>query len=85
MNTTITAVDLRKHISDILNRVAIAHERIAITRHRKAIAYVISAEDMELLEQVEDQIDLKLSRKALEEAKRKGTISWEKVKKDIKR
>ena len=60
--------DARGELADLLNKVAYAHERVAITRHRKNVAYLVSEEDMELIRFIEDKID----RDAALEAMREG-------------
>ena len=52
-------------------------ERIALERHGKTIAGLVSAEDLELLQMLEDQTDLAAARKALKE---RGRRDWSKVK-----
>ena len=56
---------LRSDMSDALNRVAYGGERIVIDRRGKGAAALVSVEDAELLERLEDRIDLDLARKAL--------------------
>ena len=49
--------DARGELAELLNKVAYAHERVAITRHRKNVAYLVSEEDMKLIRFIEDKID----------------------------
>ena len=49
--------DARGDLAELLNKVAYAHERVAITRHRKNVAYLVSEEDMKLIRFIEDKID----------------------------
>ncbi|WP_200815772.1 type II toxin-antitoxin system Phd/YefM family antitoxin [Nocardiopsis sp. JB363] len=51
------AGDVRENFSDTLNRVSYGHERVTITRRGRAVAALISAEDLELLEALEDARD----------------------------
>ncbi|MBN2715833.1 MAG: type II toxin-antitoxin system Phd/YefM family antitoxin [Deltaproteobacteria bacterium] len=69
LNTT----DARHDFADVLNRVAYSKERIVLHRRGKDVAAIISIEDLELLEQLEDQMDLNTARSALKEAEEKGT------------
>ena len=41
------------------------------------------SKNVKLLERLEDKIDLEEARAALAESKKKGTISWKKIKKDL--
>ncbi|WP_460775234.1 type II toxin-antitoxin system Phd/YefM family antitoxin [Nocardiopsis nanhaiensis] len=54
---TMGAGDARENFSDTLNRVAYGNERVTITRRGRAVAALISAEDLELLEALEDARD----------------------------
>lgn len=51
------AGDVRENFSDTLNRVSYGHERVTITRRGRAAAALISAEDLEPLEALEDARD----------------------------
>ena len=44
---------------------------------------MVPIEDVRLLEALEDKINLEEARAALAESKKKGTVSWEKVKKEL--
>ena len=81
--TDLTVTEARDTLADVVNRVAFKGERVVLRRHGKAVAALVSAEDLELLAALEDQIDLKLARKALTEAARKGSKPWAKVKADL--
>lgn len=81
--TTITAGKAREKFSELVSRVGYAKERVAVTRRGKTIAAIVPIEDMELLEKLEDRIDLEDARKALAEAKKKGTISLAQLKKEL--
>ena len=58
-------------------------ERVVLRRGRKAVAAVVPIEDLKRLQKLEDEEDLRDVRAALKEAKRKGTIPWEKVKAEL--
>ena len=79
----IAASKVREDFSDTLNRVAYGHERVVLHRRGKEVAAVVPIEDLKLLEAIEDRIDLEDARKALADAKKHGTIPWEKIKKDL--
>lgn len=68
----LTATEARDQLPDALNRVAFGGERIQIKRRGKVLAALISREDLELLELIEDKYYAKLAEEALEEAKRNG-------------
>jgi prevent-host-death family protein len=66
MNVSIAKV--RNSLADALNRAAYAGERVILERRGKPIAALVSMEDVELLERLETEADLKAVRKA----RRKG-------------
>ena len=77
---TLAATALRSNIAETLNRVAYRGERIALERHGKTVAALVSKEDLELLEALEDRMDLAAARRALKEP---GRRPWERLKKDL--
>jgi prevent-host-death family protein len=79
----VNTVDARAQFSEIINRAAFGKERMILTRRGKEIVAVVPIEDVKLLEALEDKIDLEEARAALAESKKKGTVSWEKIKKDL--
>jgi prevent-host-death family protein len=79
----VSTVDARAQFSEIINRAAFGKERVTLTRRGKEIVAVVPIEDMKLLEALEDKIDLDEARAALAEAKKKGTVSWDKLKADL--
>lgn len=74
---TLAASKLRALLAETLNRVAYGGERILLQRHGKDIAAIISKEDLEILEMLEEHSDLLAVRKALEEP---GSTDWDKLK-----
>jgi len=79
----LTTVEARSQFSEVVNRAAFGKERVILTRHGKGIVALVPIEDVQLLEALEDEIDLHEARAALAEAKKKGTVSWEKFKKEL--
>jgi len=67
---------------DAFNRVAYQRERIRIERRGGRPVFLVSEEDLELLEKLEDRYWAEEGRAALEEFERSGQkpIAWEKVK-----
>ncbi len=61
---SISVAELRTGLSDTINRAAYGHERVGITRRGKVAAVLISVEDLERLEQLEDADDLAAYRAA---------------------
>jgi len=71
---------VRENLADTINRVKYKGERVVLNRRGKAIAALVSVEDLALLEKLEDRLDLEDARKALEEP---GIVPWKKVKADL--
>jgi prevent-host-death family protein len=67
MTTTISTADARKNFADIVNRVAYSKEPIVLTRRGRGVAALISIDELELLQQIEDYIDIEDAKKALNE------------------
>jgi len=67
MNKTITTADARKNFADIVNTVAYGKEPVVLTRRGQEIAALISIEELQLLQMIEDHIDIEDAKKALDE------------------
>ena len=84
---TMTRIDtskLRQHLPDTLNKVAYKGERILLSRYGKPLAAIVSIEDLARLEELEDREDNAAADAALLEVQQKGTVPWEKIKKDLR-
>ena len=71
--------EAREHLADIANRIALRGERVLIERRGKNLFALVSVEDLELLEHLEDKMDLDVVRERLDEP----SESWVKVKKAL--
>jgi len=69
--------DLRANLAEVINQAAYGGERIILQRRDKPVAAVVSMEDLELLNALEDRADVKAALKARKE---KGSIPLAKVK-----
>jgi prevent-host-death family protein len=74
--TVISVSEMKDTLSEVLNRAAYGRERIVIASRGKPKAAVISLDDLELLEELEDALAV---REALEEYERGETISLEEL------
>jgi prevent-host-death family protein len=81
MSSKTTASASRQNFADIVNRAAYGGERTIVHRRKKPMAAVVPLEDLEFLEKLEDEIDLKAAREALKDPR---TIPWEVIKKKLK-
>ena len=78
--TSLSITEARERLGSLASQALFKGERITIHRHGKPVAALVSAEDAELLEKLEDILDLEEARKALKEP---GLVSWKKVKEDL--
>ena len=81
--STMSSTDARKQFPKIVSKVAFQKKRIRISRRGEELAAVIPMEDLELLVALEDRIDLEDARAALRDVKRKRSVSWKKIKKEL--
>lgn len=79
----VTTARARTELAEIINRTTYARERVVLTRRGKRVAAVVSIEDLELLEAIEDRMDIDAARKALAEAGKKGTVTWSQLKSEL--
>lgn len=80
--STITTVDLRKHLSEAINAIKYQKKRLLLTRHGKPIIALVPFEDYQLLEALEDQEDLKAALASLDDASDE-LIPWETVRANL--
>jgi antitoxin Phd len=81
MLNKVSTAEARKKLAEIVNKVAYGKEPIVLTRRGEEIAALISMEELELLQLIEDHIDIEDARKALEEPGE--NISAEKLWKEL--
>ena len=67
MFNTISTAEARKKLAEIVNKVAYGKTPIVLTRRGKEIAALISMEELELLQLIEDFSDIEDAKKALKE------------------
>jgi len=77
---TVGTTELRGSLSEVTGKVQYGHERITILNHGKPACVIVSLEDLELLEAIEEIIDIEEANKAL---KRNKFVSWEKTKQEL--
>jgi len=79
----INATEARENLADVLNRVAYGKDRVLITRRGRDFVAVVPIEDLELIEELEDQIDVREAKKALADARKNGTVPWVEAKREL--
>jgi prevent-host-death family protein len=80
---SMNATEARENLADVLNRVAYAKDRVRITRRGKDVAAVVPIEDLELIERLENEIDIREAEKALKEAREQGTVPLDVLRKEL--
>jgi len=83
MTDTLNSTDAREQLADVLNRVAYAGDRVRIARRGKVVAAVVPIGDLEMIERIENEIDIREAEKALREAKKKGTIPLDIIREEL--
>ena len=78
---TVTTAEARKKLAEIVNKVAYGKEPVVLTRRGEEIAALISMEELELLQLIEDHMDIEDAKKALAEPGK--NISADKVWKEL--
>ena len=78
--TVISVSQMKDTLSEVLNRAAYGRERIVIASRGKPKAAVISVDDLELLEELEDAL---AAREALAAYRARETVPWEEVKAEL--
>jgi prevent-host-death family protein len=58
ISASVSTRELRADLASVMGRAGFGHERIAVTRNGKVAAVMIGADDLELLERLEDAADL---------------------------
>ncbi len=81
--TILNTLEAKEQFADLINRVAHSKERIILTRRGKEIAAIIPVEDLVLLQESQDNQDLREAIEALKEARLTGTITLQKLKEDV--
>jgi antitoxin Phd len=63
--TSISISSIRQHFSDIVSKVMFAGERVRVERNGKPACAIVSIDDLELLEALEEKADVEAAKKAL--------------------
>ena len=74
--------DARDHLSEVVDRARYTQERVVLTKRGREVGAIISIDDLNLLEMLEDQLDIKEARQALEESQGER-ISYDEVRKKL--
>ncbi len=77
--------EIKNQLEDALNRVTDSGDRVILEQDGKPVAVLISVDDLELLEMIEDREDVRAAREVIAEMKRTGEkpIPLSEVKKQL--
>lgn len=79
----IGVTQLRSALSATVNRVQYRRERVVVERRGKPVAALVSVEDLELLEELEDRLEDLEADRAEGESVGESRIPWERIKADL--
>jgi len=65
--TEVSVSEARQNLADLLGRAHFKGERIVVRRAGKDYAAIVSVEDLQLIEQLEDEIDAREAKRILAE------------------
>jgi hypothetical protein len=71
-STVLSVAHAREHFGEITNQVIYAKERIVLSKHKKAVLAIVPIEDLEYLEMLEFQHDIREAEKAIKEHEASG-------------
>lgn len=72
-----TIANARENFSELVNMANYRNDRVEIVKRNKTVAYIVSKDDFELLQRIEDFLDAKEADEIL--ASSKGTVSHEEL------
>lgn len=76
--------EARQQLAELVNRAAYRRERIALGRRGKKVAAIVSADDLDLLEALEDAADLRAIAQALADPENESPpIPWKQIEKEL--
>jgi prevent-host-death family protein len=78
--STLPASQVRGRWAEVVDRVRVRGERVVVERNGRPVVAVVSIEDLDAIERLEDAIDRRAARAALA---RGNFIPWEEVKKSL--
>jgi prevent-host-death family protein len=81
----VSVSEARQDFAELVNRAAYRGERVRVVRRGREIAAIVPIEDVELLERLEDEVDLKAALDALADPENAVPIPWERVEAQLDR
>ena len=79
----VSVSEAREEFAELVNRVAYGGERVRVVRRGREVAAIVPIEDVELLERLEDESDLRSVREALADPENVVPNPWEQVEAEL--
>lgn len=80
---SLSVAEAREQLAEMLNEVKYAKRHAVVTKHGKRVAAVVSIEDLELLERLEDFVDVTTALERLADAREGKSLSWDDVSREL--
>jgi prevent-host-death family protein len=74
MKAKLSTSEARSQFAEIVNRAAYGKERVVLHRRKKPVVAVVPIEDLEAIERLEDEIDIREARKSMRERGRNAPL-----------
>lgn len=79
----VSAADARKHLTELVNRVAYGKERVVLTRHGKRLCAIVPLEDLTLLDRVRGAASRNDVARALADHAAGRSVAWDELKREL--
>ena len=81
----VSVSEARETFAELVNRAAYGHERVLVARRGRPVAAIVPIEDVEFIERIEDELDLRAALEALADPENAIPIPWEQVEAELDR
>jgi PHD/YefM family antitoxin component YafN of YafNO toxin-antitoxin module len=79
----VSSAEAREHFTDIVDEAAYRNKRVVLKRNKKKMCAIVSIEDLNLLEKLDNEHDLKEALEAIESNKGEAVISHKEMKEHL--
>lgn len=79
----VSVSEARQDFAELVNRVAYRGERVLVSRRGRPIAAIVPIEDVEFIERMEDELDLKAAMEAVADPENAVPIPWDQVEAEL--
>jgi prevent-host-death family protein len=79
----VSVSEARQDFAELVNRAAYGDERIRIVRRGREIAAIVPIEDVEFLERLEDEYDIRMANEARAELEHAPAVPLEQVEREL--